>query len=174
VIEWPLDKPATVFGGLTFGGGPIGNYMSHAVAEMVEALRSGHGRKGLLFANGGFATHNHAIVLATQPLPGAGEPHDFDVQSEADAARGPVPELVKEYTGPAAIETYAVFYSRDGSARSGVIVARTPDGRRTLAKVAGDDAATIEWLTNGEAQPVGSAGEIIQAGEHMIWLRTAV
>ena len=34
VIDWPLDRPATVFGGLTFGGGPIGNYMSHAAASL--------------------------------------------------------------------------------------------------------------------------------------------
>ena len=40
IIDWPLDKPATVFGGLTFGGGPIGNYMSHAVASMVDQLRA--------------------------------------------------------------------------------------------------------------------------------------
>ncbi|KAK0340540.1 hypothetical protein LTR94_030103, partial [Friedmanniomyces endolithicus] len=106
VIGWPVDRPATVFGGLTFGGGPIGNYMSHAVAEMVDALRAGAGTTGLLFANGGFATHNHAIVLATDPLPGAGAAHDFDVQADADAARGPVPELVKEYVGQATVETY--------------------------------------------------------------------
>ena len=50
------------FGGLTFGGGPIGNYMSHAVASMVGKLRE-TGGKGLLFANGGYATH----VLVPHP-----------------------------------------------------------------------------------------------------------
>ncbi len=171
VVGWPVEKPATVFGGLTFGGGPIANYMSHAVAEMVDALRAGEGEKGLLFANGGYATHNHAIVLATAPLPGAGEPHDFDVQAEADAARGDVPVLVKDYAGPATVETYTVFYKRDGSPRDGVIVARTPDGRRTLAKVAGDDAAAIAWLTDGAAEPVGAVGEIAPAGDDMVWTR---
>ncbi|UVO50953.1 acetyl-CoA acetyltransferase [Sphingomonas sp. SUN019] len=169
VIGWPVDRPATVFGGLTFGGGPIGNYMSHAVAEMVDALRGGEGSTGLLFANGGFATHNHAIVLATSPLPGAGEAHDFDCQAEADAARGPVPELVKDYAGPATIETYTVFYARDGSAKGGVVVARTPEGGRTLAKVPGEDAATIAFLTNGAAEPVGSAGEVVGGGEELVW-----
>lgn len=171
VIGWPVEKPATVFGGLTFGGGPIGNYMAHAVAEMVDALRAGEGAKGLLFANGGFATHNHAIVLATTPLPGAGEAHDFDVQAEADAARGSVPELVKDYAGPATVETYTVFYARDGRPRDGVIVARTPEGQRTLAKVAGDDADTIAWLTDGTAEPVGTVGEIAPHGDDMMWQR---
>lgn len=171
VIGWPVERPATVFGGLTFGGGPIGNYMSHAVAEMVDALRAGAGAKGLLFANGGYATHNHAIVLATDPLPGAGAAHDFDVQAEADAARGPVPDLVKDYVGQATVETYTVFYRRDGSPRAGVIVARTPAGQRTLAKVPGEDAATIAWLTDGAAEPVGSVGEIVAQGEEMVWTR---
>src|SRR3546814_1966644 len=30
ILGWPWDRPATVFGGLTFGGCPIANYMSHA------------------------------------------------------------------------------------------------------------------------------------------------
>src|SRR3546814_15414103 len=39
ILGWPWDRPATVFGGLTFGGGPIANYMSHAIVSMVEQLR---------------------------------------------------------------------------------------------------------------------------------------
>jgi len=169
VIGWPVERPATVFGGLTFGGGPIGNYMSHAVAEMVDALRGGEDAKGLLFANGGFATHNHAIVLATAPLPGAGEAHAFDCQAEADAARGAVPELVKDYAGPATIETYTVFYARDGVAKAGVIVARTPDGGRTLARVLGEDAGGLAFLTDGVAEPVGRAGVVVAAGDERVW-----
>lgn len=172
VIGWPVEKPATVFGGLTFGGGPIGNYMAHAVAEMVDALRAGEGQKGLLFANGGFATHNHAIVLGTAPLPGAGEAHEFDLQAEADAARGPVPPLVKDYAGPAEVETYTVFYGRDGTAKSGVVVARTPGGERTLAQVPGDDGETIAFLSDGQAEPVGTKGEVVTQGDVKIWKRT--
>ena len=166
VIGWPLDKPATVFGGLTFGGGPIGNYMAHAVAEMVDALRAGAGSKGLLFANGGFATHNHAIVLGTEPRPGAGEAHAFDCQAEADAARGRVPDLVKDYEGPAEIETYTVFYARDGSPKSGVVVARLPDGNRTLAHVPGEETA---FLTDGASEPVGTKGEVLASGDMKVW-----
>jgi acetyl-CoA C-acetyltransferase len=136
---------------------------------MVIALRRGDGRTGLLFANGGFATHNHAIMLATRPLPGAGEAHAFDCQAEADAARGPVPELVQDYAGPAVIETYTVFYQRDGSPRTGVIVARTPTGQRTLAKVPGEDSKTIAFLTDGNVEPVGTAGIIVRQGDDAIW-----
>ncbi|MDB5448508.1 MAG: Acetyl-CoA acetyltransferase, partial [Phenylobacterium sp.] len=134
VLGWPVDKPATVFGGLTFGGGPIGNYMSHAVVGMVLKLRK-RGRKGLLFANGGLATHNHTIVLSREPLPAQTLPHDFDCQEEANVARGPIPPHVEDYTGPGQIETYTVLYERNGQPKFGVIVGRNPDAARFLAKV---------------------------------------
>lgn len=160
VIGWPLDRPATVFGGLTFGGGPIGNYMSHAVACMVDKLRAQPGT-GLLFANGGYATHNHTIVLTSQPNPNVSFPQAYDYQAEADDARGAVPELDKDYLGPATIETYTVHYGRQAEAKLGTVVARTPDGKRTLAAVLPSDAAMIAFLTDGSAQPVSSRGEVV-------------
>ncbi|WP_338467861.1 acetyl-CoA acetyltransferase [Novosphingobium sp. ZN18A2] len=159
VIDWPLDKPATVFGGLTFGGGPIGNYMSHAIDSMVDVLRA-KGGTGLLFANGGFATHNHTIAISGRPIPAASFPKSYDFQAEADAARGPIPAMAEDYAGPATIETFTVFHHRDGTPRAGVVVARTPSGERTLAHVPGDDTETIARLTSGETEAVGTVGTI--------------
>ena len=169
LLNWPLDKPATVFGGLTFGGGPIGNYMSHAVVAMVQKLRakvvSGGGTNGFLFANGGFATDNHCIVLSNRPVRAASFPQDFDYQAEADAARGGIPPLDENYAGAAEIESYTVFFNRDGGARAGVVVARTPTGARTLAHIDVTDAALLAFLTDGKAEPVGSAGTVEPRGE---------
>ena len=171
-LGWPFDRPATVFGGLTFGGGPIANYMSHAIVSMVEKLRS-EGRYGFLFANGGFATDNHCIVLGKQRIAAANFPQDFDYQAEADAARGAVPELVKDYAGAATIESYTVFYGRDGSPKAGVVVARTPEGARTLAHVDVSDGAMLAFLTDGTTEPVGTAGQIVSLGEERFGWRTA-
>jgi acetyl-CoA C-acetyltransferase len=171
-IGWPVDRPATVFGGLTFGGGPIANYMSHAVASMVDALRGGRGRTGLLFANGGFATHNHAIVLGTEPFAGAGAPFPFDVQDQADATRGAVPLLDKTYAGSAVIETYTVFYGRDGAPVSSVIVARAPGGARTLARIDAGDSF-LSALTDGSIEPVGRPGTIIVRNGLSYWSAAA-
>src|SRR3546814_19691089 len=52
ILGWPWDRPATVFGGLTFGGGPIANYMSHAIVSMVEKLRR-EDRKSVVEGKGG-------------------------------------------------------------------------------------------------------------------------
>jgi acetyl-CoA C-acetyltransferase len=163
-LGWPVDKPATVFGGLTFGGGPIANYMSHAVVSMVEKLRH-EGRYGFLFANGGFATDNHCIILGSQPISAASFPQDFDYQSEAEEKRGPVPAIDEGYTGPATIESYTIFYGRDGSPRAGVVAARTAKGDRTLAHIDVTDAAMLSFFTHGAAEPVGTQGKIVSIGE---------
>ncbi|MDO9368441.1 MAG: acetyl-CoA acetyltransferase [Sphingopyxis sp.] len=160
ILGWPAHRAATVFGGLTFGGGPIANYMSHAVVSMTRKLRS-EGRTGFLFANGGFATDNHCIVLGRQPIAAASFPQDFDYQAEAEAKRAPVPALVEDYTGAATIESYTVFYGRDGNPKAGVVVARTPAGARTLAHVDVADAAMLAFLTDGTTEPVGAAGQIV-------------
>jgi len=171
IIDWPADRPASVFGGLTFGGGPIGNYMSHAVVSMVDALRKG-GRNGLLFANGGFATNNHTIVLSRAPTSPDAVLQSFDFQAEADAARGPAPPVDEAYAGPGVIETYTVLFERDGSPRWGSIVARGSDGQRFLAKVPASDAAGIAFLTDGAAEPVGSPGVAVAAENgDRIWTR---
>ncbi len=158
-IDWPLERPASVVGGLTFGGGPVGNYMSHAVGSMVERLRR-DGGNGLLFGNGGVANTNHAIVLSSDAARAMSEAKSFDVQADADAGRPAPPPLVEDYAGPATIETYTVFYERDGSARAAAILARTPDGARLLAQAPGDDAEAITLLTSGATEPVGLAGMV--------------
>jgi acetyl-CoA C-acetyltransferase len=168
VIAWPVERAASVFGGLTFGGGPVGNYMSHAVVSMVLALRQS-GRHGLLFANGGLATHNHSMVLSRTPPETNVFPQSFDFQTAADALRGPAPRVQEDYLGPAAVETYTVLYDRQGLAQHGVIIGRAPDGARFIAKVPAADAATIRWLTSGEQEPVGMPGTAVKGADGDTW-----
>lgn len=167
-IGWPVELPMSVVGGLTFGGGPVGNYMSHAVARMVELLRL-DGARGLLFGNGGFANTNHAVVLSREAGDGADEARPFDVQAEADAQRGPAPTFVQAYAGPGTIETYTVFYDRDGAAQRGVVVGLTDDGWRFLAQVDGADEETIAFLTHGNAEPVGTRGKAQMRDDVAYW-----
>ena len=172
VIGWPVERAASVFGGLTFGGGPVGNYMSHAVVSMVLELRQS-GRHGLLFANGGIATHNHSIVLSRAPTPPNFFPQNFDFQAEADALRGPAPPVQQDYLGPATVETYTVLYGRDGRALHGAIIGRAPNGARFIAKVPATDAAAIQWLTNGEQEPVGMPGVAVRGADgDTNWVRS--
>jgi acetyl-CoA C-acetyltransferase len=142
--------------------------MSHAIVSMVDRLRD-EGRHGFLFANGGFATDNHCIVLGREPIVGASFPQDFDYQAEAEAKRGAVPELTEDYAGPATIESYTVFYGRDGAPKAGVVVARTPDSARTLAHIDVADAAMVAFLTDGTREPVGTTGQVVALEEGFGW-----
>ncbi|MFO1081014.1 MAG: acetyl-CoA acetyltransferase [Reyranellaceae bacterium] len=149
-------RPLSVAGGLTFAGGPIRNYMMHAAASMVEALRR-DGTNGLLFGNGGYLSEAHALVLSRRPILNAAVDRDFDVQPQADALREPVPIFDPAYVGPGHVESYTVAHDRDGAPVHGTIVGRAPDGRRFLAR-AEPEAAMMDFLVSGAIEPVGSAG----------------
>ncbi|MFA7441009.1 MAG: acetyl-CoA acetyltransferase [Sphingomonadaceae bacterium] len=160
VLGWPLERAHSVYGGLTFGGGPIGNCMMHAAAAMVEKLRIG-GRHGLIVSNGGYASHNHSLVLGRVPPHEPRHPQEYNVQAVADGLRKPVPDLLDQYEGPGIIETFIAPYGRAGKPAFATIVARTPSGERFLATVLPEDTATLALLTSGEAEPVGMAGHAV-------------
>lgn len=169
-LGWPLERPASVYGGLTFGGGPIGNCMMHAAAQMVRKLREA-GTHGLIVANGGYASHSHSLVLTRRPVPAGTFPQDYDVQPDADARRGDVPALLEDYEGEGTIETFTIPFGRAGEPRAGTVIARTPDGARFLAHVPGEDRATLDLLMSGDTEPVGSPGRAVRAGDRVVWTR---
>lgn len=168
----PASRSLTVHGGLTFGGGPIGNYMLHATAAMVRKLRKG-GEYGLLYGNGGHCTHNHAIVLARHPVAGVRFPQDYHFQKLADAQRGAIPPVSDDYEGEAVIETYTVFYGRDGLPQYGVVLARSPAGARVVARIDASDTYGIAFLTSGAREPVGAPGHTVRRGNALHWHRSA-
>ena len=75
--------------------------------------------------------------------------------------------MLDDYSGPASIETYTVFYDRAGAPKHGVIVARTPDRSRLLAYVPADDPA-IDMLTAGRIEPVGAYGEATRGDDGLV------
>lgn len=152
----PADKPTSVTGGLTFFGGPNNNYMTHAITAMVRALRNGEGKTGFLHGNGEYVTKHHATVIATTPPPAGVEVRNLDLQAELDANYGAVPELLEEYEGAVTIETFTVMFNPKGMPDRGVVVARTPDGKRVLGRVLAADA--MAWLTDPANEPIGASG----------------
>jgi acetyl-CoA C-acetyltransferase len=121
-------RPLTVTGGLTFGGGPLNNYVMHGVARMAELLRADRGKLGLCTANGGFLTKHALVVYSSEPPPRAFR-HE-DVQALVDAT--PRREALLDYAGEATIEGYTVDYVGDAPALGHAAV-RTPDGKRAWA-----------------------------------------
>src|SRR5476649_2098323 len=157
------DVQPTVTGGLTFFGAPLNTYMTHAACAMVRKLRNG-AKLGLLYGQGGFVTKHHALVLSRQASP---EPlaQDTSVQSEADRSRGAVPDFVTEAAGKGTVESFTALYGRNGDVEHGVVMLRTPEGARTLARVPANDSRTLEHLLNMDRTPVGSSGDIVTADD---------
>ena len=106
----------TVTGGLTFGGGPVNNYVMHSIARMVELLRANPSARGLITANGGnLYKHAHCIYSGQPPE------RDFqhrNVQAEIDAL--PARKCLSEHRGDAMVESYTVMFSGDQPATAHV------------------------------------------------------
>lgn len=122
-----LDRPLTLTGGLTFAGGPWNNYVMHSIAAMMGALRAaGGGERGLIWANGGYAT-KHAFGVYSCTPPSAGFRWEYP-QDEIDAL--PARSLAVDASGPATIEAYTVMHSRAGEPETALAAVLLPDGRR--------------------------------------------
>ena len=120
------DRPLTVTGGLTFGGGPLNNYVMHSIARMVELLREKPGGWGLITANGGnLYKHVHGIYSSAPPET---DFQHINMQDEIDAL--PSRECLAAYDGDATVESYTVMYAADEPA-IGHVACLTPAGQRT-------------------------------------------
>src|ERR1700726_2093944 len=155
------DVQPTVTGGLTFFGAPLNTYMTHAACAMVRKLRGG-AKLGLLYGQGGFVTKHHGLVLSRQ-APQRALAQDTRVQAEAERHRGAVPEFVTEADGKGDVESFTVIYGRNGEAEHGVVMLRTQDNARALARVPVSDGTTLSHLLNMDRTPVGSRGDIVTA-----------
>jgi hypothetical protein len=164
----PADAMLTTTGGLSFFGAPLNNYMTHAAAAMVRGLRERSGKLALLYGQGEFLTRHHAVILASAAPDGFELTPDYSVQHSADAARGPVPPLVLEYSGTAHLETFTVVYDRDGALSFGTVIARTPDGARLMARVRADDTASVGVLTNLDTSPIGRSGRVRRGADGLL------
>jgi acetyl-CoA C-acetyltransferase len=148
----PETRPLTVTGGLTFGGGPLNNYVMHAIARTVELLRDQPGTRGLVTANGGnLDKHAHGVYSSAPPE----QDFRFDnVQSEIDAL--PARACIADHEGEVTLESYSVMY--DGFEPAIAHCAcLTTNGERTW--VNSEDPELLEAMTREEF--CGRAARII-------------
>jgi acetyl-CoA C-acetyltransferase len=144
INELGLDatKPLTITGGLTFGGGPLNNYVMHSIAKMVELLRESRSKRGMVTANGGYLTKHAFGIYSAEPS------QEFayeNVQKEVDAT--PTREIVDQHEGEVSIESYTVMYGPNGPA-VGHAACLLPDGRRTWANT--EDKDLVQAMTESE------------------------
>ena len=147
-----LDRQVTRTGGLAFAGGPWNNYVMHAIATVMQDLRDRPGAKGLVWANGGYATKHSFGVYSTAP------PTSFRhayPQEEIDAM--PRRELAQpvDAQGAATIEAYTVMFSREGQPETALAACLLVDGRRAWGTSTDVGLATAmcegEWVGRAAA-----------------------
>jgi acetyl-CoA C-acetyltransferase len=139
----PEDRPLTVTGGLTFGGGPLNSYGLHAIARMAEVLREDRGARGLVHGNGGWLA-KHAIGIYSAEPPRDGFRYE-SLQERVDAF--PLREALVDWTGPVTVEAYTVAHQK-GAPRLAHVACLTDDGRRTWGTVG--EPAVLEAMMREE------------------------
>jgi acetyl-CoA C-acetyltransferase len=162
-----VGTKATVTGGLSFFGGPLNNYMTHATCAMTRQLRASPDGTGLLYGQGGFMNKHHALILGKRPLVRA-LAQRYSAQTLADGAKEPTPPLLTEYSGTAVLETFTILYDRDSQPAHGVAIAKTPNGARLMAKVLPGDCETLKALTNLDHTAVGMPGVVSPLSDSLL------
>ena len=142
----PRDHVLSVTGGHSSFGGPLNSYSLHALATVAQRLRAEPGT-GLVHANGGYLTSQHAVLLSSRPHAQGyvGDPEPRAV-SAADAV---TTVLVGELPGEVdvVVETATVEHGRDGAPRQAFVVGRLADGRRVAAATPQGDSAAAAVLS---------------------------
>jgi acetyl-CoA C-acetyltransferase len=140
-VEWAADglgielddpRPLSVTGGLACAGGPGNNYATHAIAAMVERIRSGGGSVGFVSGLGMSGSKHAACTLSNDPARIAAA-SGRAAQVHPPAAELVGPEIVEKPDGPAHIETYTVSFDRQNQPITSRLIVRLDDGRRSVA-----------------------------------------
>lgn len=140
----PLEPTPSVTGGMTFGGGPLNNFVLQAAARMARVLRADPGSKGLVTAVSGILTKQGFSVWSTDPGDAAFAYED--VTEAVGRATDTVP-VDAALSGDAVVRAYTVLYDAGEPARA-VAWLDTPGGGRTLA--VGDHPAMLRIATTEE------------------------
>lgn len=154
-----IDDPrgVTVTGGLPYFGGPGNNYVTHAVATMVQRLREAPDQFGLVTGLGWFSTKHAAGVYSAKRPSGAWERTDPKAdQAAIDAMVSP--PFATEAEGTAAVETYTVAFSPSGDPDHAIVVGRlNGSGARFFANTP-PDAGFLRAMCSEEF--VGRPGRV--------------
>jgi acetyl-CoA C-acetyltransferase len=127
-------RGCTVTGGLPYFGGPGNDYTTHAIATMVERLRS-HAEPacGLVTGLGWYVTKHSAGVYANRP------PADGYRRADTSAAQRVIDATAVEVVDQvdpqlATVDAATVLYDRDGQVTAAPAIVRLSDGRRAVAR----------------------------------------
>lgn len=145
----------TVTGGLPYFGGPGNNYVTHSIAQMIDALRARPGAFGMVTGNGSYLTKHSAGIYSTRAPRGRFRREDPSALQAAIDAQ-PTVRVQTRPSGAAAVETYTVAFDGERPVR-GTVFGRLPDGARFVANVPQDPALLAQMV---ERDQLGRTGTV--------------
>ncbi|KAF9776362.1 hypothetical protein IL306_005481 [Fusarium sp. DS 682] len=170
------NKPITLLGGLTSFGGAGNNYSLHSIAEMTRVIRSRKHQNGLVLANGGVLSWQHALCLSAQPRRDSSSYQKKEILDNGNVSQGPA--FTAKAQGEAIIEvcemfqylllsnemqTYTVDYDRKGPKLGQVVGRLVENGHRFIANHG--DEHTLTTLASTEGEPIGMKGQVEMAAD---------
>jgi acetyl-CoA C-acetyltransferase len=150
-------RRVTQTGGMTFGGGPLNNFVIQGLVKMVEQLRAAPGSHGLVSAVSGLITKQGATLLGPEPS----RPFVHEQVTDAARAAQATVAVVRDATGPARVASYTV--GAIGQApRAVALFLDCEDGRRTLRVVADPELAErgMREELGGRSVELGADGSV--------------
>jgi acetyl-CoA C-acetyltransferase len=129
--EFGMDvhRNVSVTGGMSFGGGPLNNFVFQAMVRMTQLLRQNPQEIGLVTAVSGLLTKQACALWSATP--GEKGWACADVSDQVRQA-SELCELVASFDGKASIAGYTLLYHGQDPWRA-IAVFDLPDGRRTVA-----------------------------------------
>lgn len=125
-----LDPVPSLTGGMTFFGGPFGNYVLHTKAQMVEELRARPGSTAAIGSVGGYFAHFSYGIFSSDP--GEAQAPLFEDLSDAYAAL-PRRSSVGRFEGRAEVESYTVAVDAEGPVQT-ILTGITDAGARVWGR----------------------------------------
>jgi len=129
--EFGMDpnRNVSVTGGMSFGGGPLNNFVFQTMARMAKLLRQNPEETGLVTTVSGLLTKQACALWSATP--GSSGWGFVDVTDRVRLASD-ICELVPGFAGEGIVAGYTVLYQGMTPWRA-VAVLDLPDGRRTVA-----------------------------------------
>ncbi|KAL6714207.1 hypothetical protein ACLMJK_008702 [Lecanora helva] len=123
---------------------------------MTRELRRGKRQYGLVLANGGVLTYQHAICISSTPRQ-AGSVYPAKAPLPPYVTHVPAPIVDVHAEGEAIVETYTVEYNRDGTPSIGFVIGRLSSNSHRFVANTGD-LRTLKELTSRTKEPIGREG----------------
>ena len=122
----------TVSGGMTFGGGPLNNFVLQSTCAVARALRAGAGRTALVTAVSGMITKVGAMTWQVGPV-SSSDATSLAIDVTEDAARRTERRLVDASLEGALTEVAQTVVHDRGEPTRAIVLVEDATGARTIA-----------------------------------------